>query len=126
MIAQTVPIEGDITFDTNGPITSGFTHAPGSASINVINSGVYSIIFSVTNVESCQFAVFITGAVSPGSIYGSGAGTQQNTCPYIVPLSAGSIITIRNHSSAAAVTLQTLAGGTQTNTNASVQILRIA
>jgi hypothetical protein len=55
-----------------------------------------------------------------GTIYGSGAGTQQNTGQAIFTLAAGDVLTVRNHSSAAAVTLQTLAGGTQSNANASV------
>jgi hypothetical protein len=44
----------------------------------------------------------------------------------ILVLGAGDVITLRNHSSAAAVTLQTLAGGTQTNVNASVSIEKLA
>ncbi len=37
-------------------------------------------------------------------------------------LAANDVLTVVNHSSAAAVTLQTLSGGTQTNVNASVVI----
>ena len=122
----TVAIEADVLFDTNGPITSGFTHTPGTAAINVVNAGTYYIIFSVSGVEPNQFAIFVNGAASsPVTVYGSGAGTQQNTGFGTLVLGAGSVITLRNHSSAAAVTLQTLAGGTQTNVNASVQILRV-
>jgi len=58
----------------------------------------------------------------PSSIYGSGAGTQQNNGQTTLTLAAGTTINLVNHSSAAAVTLQTLAGGTQTNVNASVRI----
>ena len=39
---------------------------------------------------------------------------------------AGDILTVRNHSSASAVTLQTLAGGTQINSNASILIQRLS
>ena len=60
-----------------------------------------------------------------GSVYGSGAGTQQNTGQVLVTVSSGDVLTVRNHSSAAAVTLQTLAGGTQTSTNASVLIEKV-
>jgi hypothetical protein len=36
------------------------------------------------------------------------------------------VLTVRNHSSSAAVTLQTLAGGTQTNVNASILIEKLS
>ena len=43
----------------------------------------------------------------------------------LVSLGAGDIVTLRNHSSAAAVTLQTLAGGTQTNVNAALSLQKL-
>jgi hypothetical protein len=77
-------------------------------------------------VEPNQFAIFLNGALFAGSIYGSGAGTQPNPGMVILTASAGDTITLRNHSSAAAVTLQTLAGGTQANSNASILIQRLS
>ncbi len=124
--AQVVPIEADVTLDTNGVLTAGITHAPGTAGIQIVNAGTYKITFSVSGVEPGQFGVFDNGALLAGTIYGSGAGTQQDTGQAIVVLGAGDVLTIRNHSSAAAVTLQTLAGGTQTNSNASVTIEKLA
>jgi hypothetical protein len=44
----------------------------------------------------------------------------------IVRAAAGDVLTLRNHSSAAAVTLQTLAGGTQFNANASILIEKLS
>ncbi|WP_164473210.1 hypothetical protein [Clostridium sp. E02] len=44
----------------------------------------------------------------------------------IITAAAADVITIRNHTSAAAVTLQTLAGGTQINSNASVLIQKLS
>jgi hypothetical protein len=125
-VEATVAIEADVLFDTNGPLSSGFTHTPGTSQITVLNAGTYYIIFSVSGVESNQFAIFVNGvATSPVTIYGSGAGTQQNVGFGTLVLNAGDVITLRNHSSASAVTLQTLAGGTQFNANAAVQILRL-
>jgi hypothetical protein len=126
LLGQTVAIEADIPFDSNGLLTAGITHAPGNAGIAVVGAGIYKIDFSVSGTEPSQFAVFVNGAVAPGSTYGSGAGTQQSTGQVILALGAGDVVTIRNHSSAAAVTLQTLAGGTQVNVNASVAILKLA
>ena len=123
---QTIAIEADIPFDFNGIMSADITHATGSTQINIGTTGIYAVTFSVSGVEPSQFALYKNGALVAGSIYGSGAGTQLTTAQVLVAVSAGDILTIRNHSSAAAVTLQTLAGGTQTNTNASVLILRVA
>ena len=71
-------------------------------------------------------ALFVNGALVAGSVYGSGTGTQQNNGQVILVPSAGDVVTIVNRSSASAVTLQTLAGETQTNVNASVRILKLS
>jgi hypothetical protein len=123
--AEVVPIEADIAFDKNGPMTPGITHAPGNAGVTFTSAGTYKISFSVSGVEPGQMALFINGAMVPGSVYGSGAGTQHDEGQVITTISTADVLTLRNHSSAAAVTLQTLAGGTQTNTNASLLIERL-
>ena len=119
---QTVPIEDDVNFSTNGIMTPDITHAPGSTDVNFATAGIYSVTYSVSGVEPNQFALFLNGAEVAGTVYGSGAGTQQNTGQAILAISAGDVLTLRNHSSAAAVTLQPLAGGTQVNVNASLLI----
>jgi len=120
-----VAIEAPVIFDSNGLMTAGFSHAPGTAGIQVIAAGDYKLTFSVSGVEPGQFALFVNGAVAAGTVYGSGAGTQQDTGQAILRLGAGDVLTVKNHSSAAAVTLQTLAGGTQQNSNASVVIEKL-
>jgi hypothetical protein len=123
--AQSVAVEAPIVFDSNGPLL-GVTHATPSPSIVIVDAGIYAITFSVSGTEPNQFAIFINGAVSPSTIYGSGAGTQQNTGQAILSLGAGDIITLVNHSSAAAVGLASVIGGTQANINASVIITRLS
>ncbi|OAB40162.1 BclA C-terminal domain-containing protein [Paenibacillus antarcticus] len=123
--AQTIPIETDIIFDTNGILSPGITHDLGTAQIVVSISGKYEISFSVTSVEPNQFALFLNGSLVMGTVYGSGAGTQQNNGQAIIVLTTGDVLTLRNQSSAAAVGLQTLAGGTQTNVNASVILKKL-
>jgi hypothetical protein len=122
--AQSVAIEAAVTFDTNGSLV-GITHTTTTSGITVVYTGAYEITFSVSGVEPNQFALFVNGSAAASSIYGSGAGTQQNNGQVILNLFAGDVLTIVNHSSAAAVTLQTLAGGTQTNVNASVLIRKL-
>ena len=74
-----VALEADVLFSTNGFLTAGILHAPGTSQIQIINAGIYEVTFSVLGTEPNQFGLFLNGAVVPGTIYGSGAGTQQNT-----------------------------------------------
>jgi hypothetical protein len=118
-------VEGDTTFDSNGILSSGITHTPGSSQIVINSAGLYQITFTVSAVNANQFALFLNGAPIPGAVYGSGAGTQQNSGQVIVNMAVGDVITLTNHTSPIPVTLQTLAGGTQTNVNASVLLEKI-
>jgi hypothetical protein len=106
-------------------MTAGIIHAPGSSQITLVNAGTYKVSFSVSGTEPNQMAVFINGDVVAGSTYGSGAGTQQNTGQATVVVADGDVLTIRNHSSSAAVGLASVIGGTQANVNASVSIERV-
>ena len=124
--AQVVAIEADISFSSNGVIIGTITHAPGTSTIQIGSAGDYSIWFYATGVEPNQFALFQNGAPVAGSIYGTGAGTQGNNGMVIITAAAGDVLTVRNHSSSAAVTLQTLAGGTQINSNASILIQKLS
>ena len=118
---QTVAVEGDVTFDTNGPL-NGFAHTPGTAVITALDSGTYLINFSVSSVEASQFAVTLNGTPLPDAIFGADTGTSQRTGQVIVSLSAGDVITIRNHTSLTGVTFGTTDGGTATDVNASVVV----
>lgn len=120
-----VPLEADIVFDSNGIMSGSISHILNSATITLGTAGIYSVWFNVSGVEPNQFALFLNGAPVNGSIYGSGAGTQINSGMIIINAAAGDMLTLRNHSSAAAVTLQFLAGGTQLNANASIMIHKL-
>ena len=119
---QTVAIEADVLFDSNGIMTPGIVHTPGTSQIIVIVPGDYEVTFSVSGTEPNQFALFLNGSPVPGTVYGSGAGTQQNNGQAIFTIAAGDVLTLRNHSSAAAVGLASVIGGTQANVNASIVI----
>ncbi|MGW9529611.1 BclA C-terminal domain-containing protein [Paenibacillus terrae] len=122
---QVVPIESEIIFDTNGILTPGIAHVPGTTQITVADAGNYEVHFSVSGAEPNQFAIFINGTLAEGTLYGSEAGTQQNTGQAILALACGDVLTLRNHSSATTVMLQTLAGGTQASINASIIIRKL-
>jgi len=123
---QSVAQEATILFATNGVISAGITHAEPSDSITLVNAGTYAIWFYVVGTQPNQFAIYQRGNPVTNSIYGSGAGTQPNPGMVIITASAGDVLTLRNHtSSPAAVSLQTLAGGTKTNITASILIEKI-
>jgi hypothetical protein len=125
--AQVVPLETAVTFSDNGIGTAGITHALGSSSITLVNAGDYKVTFSVSGTEPNQFALFINGVVVAESVYGSGAGTQQNTGQAILAIQANDVLTLVNHTSAAAVTLAAAPpiGGTVAAVNASVLIQKL-
>lgn len=123
--AQVVAIGDAVEFDTNGVLTPGITHTPGTDVIGLVDAGDYEVTFSASGVEPSQFTLFLNGVAIPGTTYGSGAGTQQNVGQVIFTAPAGATLELRNFSSAAAVTLQTNAGGTETNVNASLVIEKL-
>ncbi|MEW9674289.1 collagen-like protein [Ammoniphilus sp. 3BR4] len=123
---QVVALEEDVIFDSNGLLTAGILHLPGSDSIQIVNAGTYEVTFSVSGTEESQFALFLNETtLVPGTIYASGAGTQQNNGQAIFTIEAGDVLTLRNHSSNAAVGLTTPIGGTQANVNASIVIKKL-
>jgi len=123
-------VEADVVFDTNGVMTAGITHVasplPIGSPITFTQAGDYEVTFSVSGTEPNQFALFLNGVLVPGSIYPSGAGTQQNSGQVIITIPAAGILTLRNHSSAAAVGLATPIGGTQSSVNASILIKKLS
>jgi hypothetical protein len=125
--AQVVPLETAVTFSDNGVRTAGITHALGSSDITVASAGDYMVTFSVSGTEPNQFALFLNGVMVAGTDYGSGAGTQQNSGQAILTIGANDVLTLRNHTSAAAVTLAATPpiGGTVAAVNASVLIQKL-
>jgi hypothetical protein len=123
--AQTVAVGADAIFDANGVLTSGITHTLGTSQVVIHNSGNYEVTFSVSATEANQMALSDNGTAVLGTIYGSGAGTQQNTGQAIVALDAGDLLTLTNHTSASTITLPSLVGGSQAEVNASLTILQL-
>ena len=109
----------DVPFDT-ATVLSGFTHTPGGTTIVAQNSGTYKAVFSVAGSEPNQFSIFKNGIIIVGTLYGSGAGQQQNTGQSIISLQSGDVLTLRNFASATAVTLAQHAGGSAAHVMASL------
>ena len=122
---EIVALEAAINFDSNGITTPGIIHAPTAAGTRLVEAGDYKFTFSVSATQSNQFALFVDGVEAPGATYGSGAGTQQNIGQVILTVPAGALVTVVNHTSSAGVTLETPAGGTRQNVNASLVIEKL-
>jgi hypothetical protein len=124
LIRQDVAIDAAVLFDAQSDLVN-IENRVGSSDIGILENGNYLVGFSVTGTEPNQFAIFVNGRVVPGSIYGSGAGTQQNNGQVIVRLEKGDTVTLVNYHSASAVGLQSLSGGTERNVTASVTLLKL-
>ena len=125
--SEIVALQDDVDFDSNGVMTAGIAHAPGSPTITIQTAGVYEITYSATTAQRSQFALVLNGAVVPQSIYGSYANAQQNEGQVVLTVPANSTLSLRNHtSSSGPVTLQSLAGGIALNVNASILIRRLS
>ena len=115
--AETVAVESDVTFSTTGPV-SGFTHVPTASTIGVETSGTYLVKFSVTGTQAGQFTLMDDGEVVGGTTYGTANAPGQDGGEAIVTLSAGDVLTLRNHTSSTSVVLETDAGGSLATVNA--------
>ncbi|WP_264171333.1 hypothetical protein [Clostridium algidicarnis] len=124
--ARVVPVEGDVIFSNNGVMVGAITHTPGTSTITIGTAGDYSVWFNASGAQANQFSIFKNGILVPGAIYGNSAGNQPNPGMVIVTALAGDTLTLRNHTSVDIITLQTLAGGIQINTNASMLIEKIS
>ena len=119
---QVVAVGGTILLPSTGQL-SGFTSSLGT--LTALAAGTYSVSFSVSATEPNQISLALNGTVVPGTTYGSGAGTQQNTGQAIVTLAAGDQLTLTNSGSASAIGLATAIGGTGANVNASLYVQQL-
>ena len=123
---QTVVMEDDVTFDSNGSMSPNITHVLGSADVEFADSGTYGVSFSLTGTAPNQFALFLDGTEVAGTIYGTGIfGMQQNSGQAMFDIVAGEVLTLRNHTSDTDVVLSST-GGSQIAVNASLYIEQLA
>jgi hypothetical protein len=103
----------------------GVIHTIGTSQIIILNNGVYLITYQILGVQPNQYALFADNVMVLGSNYSSGAGNQQNNGQVVCSLIAGTVLTLRNHTSHTQTQLQTSTGGTSQNVNASIIINKI-
>lgn len=112
--AATVAINAAVQFPQNGP-TSGVIIRNGvSPSQFVLPAiGTYEISFQVSVTEAGQLGLRVNGGLVAYSVVGRAAGTTQFTGMCLVTTAAAnSIVEVINSSSAAALTITPVAGGT--------------
>jgi hypothetical protein len=125
--AQSVPIESDVQFASNGILSTGIVHTPGTSQITFSGAGIYKVTFSISATGANQFALVVNGNVVPGGTYGSSGTNQQNIGQAVILVAASDVLTLRNHTSLTAATLDSHAGGSALPTvDASVLIERLA
>ena len=118
-------MEGTVPFSTNGTITGGIAHIPGTGEILLAESGIYDIIFFVQGDRSNQFALFVDGVLVPGTIHGIDAANINNIGEVLISITAPAVLTIKNHISFGPVSLDTQLGGLLDQVNASIRIIRV-
>jgi len=123
VVARGLLISGtDIALSSNGFATSGITHTPGTAQINVAVPGYYQILYGITNTALAflpdAIGIALNGALVPGSTYRVFSAGSQLWGQVIVNIPvANSIITLRV---VIALFLAALVGG---SVNASVMLV---
>jgi hypothetical protein len=110
----TIAIDAEVPFTSAGASFGGIVRNGVTIGEFVLpNIGVYDISWMVSVAEAGQLALFLNGVFQPETLAGRATGTNQITNRVLVTTtSANSIIKIVNHSSASALTLTPLPGGT--------------
>jgi len=122
--SQTIPVNGSVSFSNNGALL-GIIHDKNTAPITIESAGTYAVWYTVTGAEASQFTLYQNENPVPGSTYGTSAVNNGYTGMVIINAAAGDQLTLRNHTSTGAVTLDSAAGGAETGVSASIMILRI-
>lgn len=78
----------------------------GDVVVGAGGGGVYKINWEITPAEAGALALFINGVQAAGSLYGTGAGTQNIPGFSLLSLVDGDVVSLRTVNSPAALTLQ--------------------
>jgi collagen type I alpha len=111
LAGQSVVVDAPVVFDTNGATTSDITHTAGTSSIAIATGGIYKLSFSVSSINANQMAVFVGATQVGGGTYGSSDVNQQTNGQMIIAISAGDVLTLRNHTSNGTIVLNNHTGG---------------
>lgn len=116
--AATIGIGADVNFPQDGPTSAGGVIArTGPNTFNLAEIGVYEVLFQVSVTEPGQLVLTLDSGGGPVvlsyTVAGRATGTSQIVGMALVQTTVvNSVLTVRNNSSAAALTITPLAGGT--------------
>ncbi len=113
--SATVAPGTDVSFPQNGPNSGSGISRLGDSSFNLGEIGTYEILFQVGVSEAGQLVLTLNGAELAYTVVGRATGTSQIVQMAIVTTTAiNSVLTVRNPAdNATALTITTLAGGTE-------------
>lgn len=126
---RTVALEADVVFDSTLSATAGITHAANSSQIIVLNTGTYKVTFNLICDVVNQFGLFLNGSLVSGTIYGNNFLTPNPVAAprtigqAIFPISAGDILTLRNHTSSGGTVVFPVLNGGQAGPDGNVTLI---
>lgn len=118
--AQTVAADAAVTFSSNGLLSGTITHTAGTAEINVGNTGVYLVSFTLAPEAEAQLTAYKNGAAIDGATF---AGTEIYG-QFIISAQIGDVITLVN-TGAGEITLAQTGTAPEAVVNASVTVTRL-
>ncbi len=120
---QSVAAGADVTFDTNG-VLSSISHTAGDAPITISNTGDYLFTFVAGSTGAQQFELTLGDAAVGGTTYGIGVSGANYGQVITTVATAGITATLRN-ASASTIVLPVNQGGSATTVNASMIVRKL-
>lgn len=113
--ADAVAAGTDVDFPQDGPTSGTSITRAGTSSFNLVDPGIYQVMFQASVTEPGQLVLTLNGAELPYTVVGRATGTSQIVGMALVPTTtANAVLTVRNpEGTATALTLTPNAGGTE-------------
>ncbi|REE78633.1 collagen triple helix repeat protein [Paenibacillus taihuensis] len=125
---QSVEPQEQISFETNGFVSEGFSHSAGSPEIRVNQTGDYLVTYVVAGAQTNQIAFYLNDERIEGALYGSDSSNQLNRGGVMVTIDTlPAVLTLRNANTLVVfpITLTAQSGGSANNATASVFIRKL-
>ena len=94
--AQALAQNDDVVFDSSTILTPGISYAPFSAPITLGLAGYYYVSYTLPNVNSGTFALFLDGVMVPLTGFAASLIPGSLSSSIIIAATAGQILTLRN------------------------------
>ncbi len=112
--ADTVAPGTDVSFPQDGPVSSSDIARTGDSSFNLAQVGTYQVFFQVSVTEAGQLILTLNGEDLEYTVSGRATATSQIVGMAIINTTeVNSVLTVRNPTGNAALTITPFAGGTR-------------